>query len=253
MWREIQRWRGVILMAAAVASTIWLAVSNQLVLYIHPRYIVFSVVMAVIGLVLAVLSVRSPTSSDEHDHDHDAKPRGIRSAIPIAAVALSAIVLVSMTALPSATLSSATASQRDITGSTVGANAQTVSGADAASTEAFAKFTVVDWSSLLRQTSDLEFYADKPVDVVGFITPDAEDPDNLFYVSRFVVTCCAVDAQPAGVPVYLKDWRSQFAVDDWVNVTGRFGTNPSDRSALGVALAPEAIEKVEQPVEPYLY
>ncbi|HEV7949157.1 MAG TPA: TIGR03943 family protein, partial [Glaciihabitans sp.] len=125
--------------------------------------------------------------------------------------------------------------------------------AENASEGAFATFTVLDWASLLRQTSDTAFYADKPVDVTGFITEDADDPDNVFYVSRFVITCCAVDAQPVGVPVYMPGWRDEMALDDWVQLTGQFVANPSTSSAQQIALAPESVTPVGEPSEPYLF
>lgn len=244
--RSVQRWRGVILTAAIVAATAWLAVSGQLVLYIHPRYIVFTVVMAVIALALSIAAVLV----QPHDDDDEAQRPG---GLGIAAVVVAAVFVVGLVALPPATLSAETASQRDIVGSTAGSDAQLVEDADAAPTEAFAKFTVVDWSSLLRQTGDLEFYAGKPVDVVGFIVADADAPQDVFLVSRFIVTCCAVDAQPVGVPVYSPGWQQRLAVDDWVRVTGEFTTNPAAASTQPLAIDPAAVEIVEQPSEPYLY
>jgi putative membrane protein len=251
MWPRLQRWRGVILIAAAVAATTWMAFGNQLVLYIHPRYIVFTVVMAAIALALVVASAATGTR-DDHD-EVDAPSRGWPRVLAIAALAVSSAVAVAMVVLPPATLTSSTASQRDINSTTVGQEAQSVDSVDAAPVGAFKAFTVVDWASLLRQTSDLDFYGGKPVDVVGFITADPDDPQNVFYVSRFVVTCCAVDAQPTGVPVYLADWPSTYALDDWVRVTGEFTTNPSARSGQAIALAPDKVTEVEQPSEPYLF
>lgn len=242
MWPKVQRWRGVVLIGFALVATIWLAFGNQLVLYIHPRYIVFTVVMGVIalGLVIASLVIRT------HADDDDEKPHWISWV----GLAVAAAFAAGMVVIPPATLTSATASQRDINSSALGAETQPVEDATAA---ASAGFTVADWSSLLRQTTDLSFYASKPVDVVGFITADADDPSNMFYVSRFVVTCCAVDAQPVGVPVYLPDWQSTYQADDWVQLTGEFSTNPSTASPQSVALSPDTIAKVDQPSEPYLF
>ncbi|MEO7124166.1 MAG: TIGR03943 family protein, partial [Lacisediminihabitans sp.] len=101
--------------------------------------------------------------------------------------------------------------------------------------------------------SDASFYAGKSVDVTGFITADKDDPGNIFYVSRFVITCCAVDAQPVGVPVYYPNWKSEFKSDGWVRVVGGFVTNPSKQSQQSIALVPEKVTKVSQPSEPYLY
>ena len=114
---------------------------------------------------------------------------------------------------------------------------------------------MLDWASLLRQTSDLAFYDAKPVDIVGFVTEDPDDPQNVFYVSRFVITCCAVDAQPVGVPVYAPDWRETYSPDDWVEVTGTFGANPSSKSTQPIAVQPgdAGISAIDEPGDPYLF
>lgn len=238
----------MILVAIASVATVVLAVGNQLVLYIHPRYIVFTVVLVVIALALAAASVLASRS-----HDDDEPSRGWSRLLSVAAIVVAGALALGMLALPPATLTSATAQQRDINSSTIGADAQDVESAAAAPTGASASFTVVDWASLLRQTNDLDFYEGKPVDVVGFITPDADDPENVFYVSRFFVTCCAVDAQPAGVPVYSPGWAAQFEADDWVQVTGEFSANPSSGSTEPLAVTPDQVLPTDQPSEPYLF
>ncbi|MDO7882276.1 TIGR03943 family putative permease subunit [Salinibacterium soli] len=246
-WLSIQRWRGVVLVGLAAVATVVLAATGQLVLYIHPRYVVFTVIMVVLAFLLVLASALLSKPDDE-----DAPASPFSKALSVGAVALAALLAVAMVALPAATLSSATADQRDINSTAIGASDTDLEDAAAVPTAEFAAFTVLDWASLLRQTTDLAFYRDKPVDVVGFITPDASDPD-VFYVSRFFVTCCAVDAQPAGVPVYLPGWASQFEADDWVRVTGQFAANPSSGSAEPLAIDPDDVLAVEQPSEPYLF
>jgi len=250
MWPSIQRWRGVILIGAATAAIVWLALSGQLVLYIHPRYVVFTVIMAVITLIFVTASTFR-RSVDEGDDDVPVGrwPR----IISLTGLVLAGATVVGMLVLPPATLSSATADQRDINSTTISAGVQDLDEVSAGSAESFAALTVVDWSSLLRQTNDLSFYSGKTADITGFITPDADDPDNVFYVSRFFITCCAVDAQPAGVPVYSPGWADTMSADDWVRVTGEFATNPSNLSAQPLALDPSEVTVVEQPAEPYLF
>ena len=68
MWPSIQRWRGVILIGTATAAIVWLALSGQLVLYIHPRYVVFTVIMAVITLVFVTASTLSRAAADHVGH-----------------------------------------------------------------------------------------------------------------------------------------------------------------------------------------
>jgi putative membrane protein len=245
----VQHWRGVVLIALVVVATVWLAATNQLVLYIHPRYIVFTIVMAALALILVISSVAGRL----HHEDDEAPPRGLPRVLSVVAMGIAAALALAMVALPPATLTSATASQRDINSTSVGPETQSVGDAENTPADAFSSFTVVDWASLLRQTVDLDFYEGKSVDVVGFVTPDADDPQNAFYVSRFVVTCCAVDAQPSGVPVYFPDWGSLYAADEWVRVTGEFAVNGSERSQQPLAIVPDSVTAVDQPSEPYLY
>lgn len=248
MWSNVQRWRGVVLAAAAIVSTVWLAVTGQLILYIHPRYVVFTVVMALVALVLVVASFRLRRS-----HADDEPQTRVQRNLGITAGVLASVIAVAMIVVPPATLTSSTVAQRDLNGSGVGAEVQSLDSATSASTASFATFTVRDWASLLRQTSDVGFYASKPVDVVGFVTKDADDPDNVFYVSRFVITCCAVDAQPVGVPVYLPGWKDTYPSDSWVKVAGSFFTNPSRTSAEPVVVVPDSVTAVGQPKDPYLF
>ena len=154
---------------------------------------------------------------------------------------------------PPATLSTATAQQREVN-ATASDDAEALATATTADAETVAAFTVREWSAILRQTSDLAFYADRPATaLLGFVVPDDDDPGNLFYVSRFSVTCCAVDAQPLGVPVYLPGWSAQYPVDTWVEISGSFASNPSPASTEPVVLIPDTVEVVEQPREPYLF
>ncbi len=241
-------------MSLAVTATLWLAIAGELVLYIHPRYIVFTITMALlaVGFVVASACVRSHASHDS-DEGADVPIGRWPKLLTLTAVGLATALAVSMVALPATTLTSATAQQRDINSTVLDLGTTDIASVTAGSAGAFETFSVVDWASLLRQTSDLSFFADKPVVVSGFITADPEDPENLFYVARFVVTCCAVDAQPVGVPVYAPNWSSNFKIDDWVEVRGEFATNPSQSSRQPLAVDPSDITPIEQPREPYLF
>ena len=236
-------------MSVVVVATLWLAATNQLILYIHPRYVWFTVIMSAVALVFVVASafLREP-------HDHEDRPNRRQNVVSGVAVALSIAIAAGILIVPPATLTSATLEAREINGAGLGDDqGQAVAAASTTTDAAFARFTVLDWSSLLRQSTDLGIFAGKPVDVVGFVSADPADPENMFYVSRFVVTCCAVDAQPVGVPVYAPGWEDDFAVDQWVRVEGGFATNPSRASDQAIALVPDTAEVVDQPGEPYLY
>lgn len=249
-WRRVQRWRGVVIIGAMGAVTLWLAATGQLVLYIHPRYIVFTVTMAVIVVAATVFALATPR---HHDDEALAPPNRRSRALGLTAAGLAAAFTLGMVLIPPATLGTATAQQRQIN-ATASDDAEQLAAVSSADANTVAAFTVREWSTVLRQTSDLAFFADKPVTaLLGFVTADTEDPDNMFYVSRFAVTCCAVDAQPLGVPIHLPGWAGQYPADTWVQVSGVFGSNPSRVSSQPVVLLVDTVEMVEQPREPYLF
>lgn len=272
--RLVARWQGILLSLIGIVATVWLAVTDRLGLYIHPRYFWFTVIMSAIAAVLVIAAfamapVRAPEPETtdghghehehdhEHDHDHEhghgrrraAQPqraawlRGATAALIVVGAAIALLVL------PPSTLTSSTATQRSInsSGATLGGDAPTLVGGDTS------QFSVKDWALLLRQNPDAEYFADQQVNVTGFVTPSPDDPENVFYVARFVVTCCAVDAQPVGVPVYLPDWEASFSADQWVEASGAFAANDGSPSAEPLLLTPDDVSVTEQPEQPYVF
>jgi putative membrane protein len=261
--RLIARWQGILLALIGIVATVWLAATDRLGLYIHPRYFWFTVITAAIGalLVVAAFAVAPLPEPRDEEHEHDehahdehvhaeaptsTRAGGIRAVLTVTIVVGAAIALL---VLPPATLTSATATQRSInsSGATVDQDAPALVGGDTS------QFTVKDWALLLRQSPDAATFADKTVDVTGFVTASPDDPENVFYVARFVVTCCAVDAQPVGVPVYLPDWPERFSPDEWVTASGPILPNPGSSSAESLLLTPDEISVTDQPDQPYVY
>ncbi|MDM4761694.1 TIGR03943 family protein [Galbitalea sp. SE-J8] len=253
--------RGVLLVAAPLGVTLWLAATGRLDLYIHPRYIVFTVIMCAIALVALVLGALA--RGDGHDHGLDdplgdpldggepvaappARGRALRSVLSGASVVVCAALAIALVVVPPTTLTSATAVQR--------AAAPVAPAAGAAPVDAHAStagFTLKDWSALLAQTSDPSFYAGRSVDVTGFVVAGARG-GSTFSLTRFVVTCCAVDAQPVSVPVLLPGWSDQYAADDWLHITGTFVADPSG-GAAPIVLQPDSVTTMHEPDDPYLY
>lgn len=238
----LDRWKGVALAASGVVATLWLAATGRLGLYIHPRYFVFTVIMAVVAVVFLVAAFAVPRArGDEHASPAASARRRPGTAAGAVVVVASAIALL---VLPPATLTSATASQRELNAAAaVGDSVPQLVGGDPST------FTVKDWALLLRQNPDPADFAD-PIEITGFVLPSGEHED-VFYVARFTVTCCAVDAQPVGVPVHLPGWQERFEADHWVAASGRLADDPAG-GAMPV-LVPESVEETEQPEQPYVF
>ncbi|OUD97575.1 hypothetical protein CMMCAS08_00550 [Clavibacter michiganensis subsp. michiganensis] len=260
---------GLVLLAACIVSTLWLTITGQLGLYIHPRYFVFTGIMAVIGLVATVagFALRPADAAEEHDHDHGSAALDDLAAGPaelpaaraslrarasrVAVAAVVTVTVVAVLVLPPRTLTQSTVTQRALNSSTVASDA--APDQELLGTSDFSTLGVKDWSQLLAQTTDPTFFTSKSVDITGFVSADPDDPDDVFYVTRFVVTCCAVDAQPVGVPVYQPGWKSTLQTDEWVRVTGPFASNPSAKSRQPLAVMPQGVQQVDQPADPYVY
>lgn len=256
--RLLDRWIGVVLSTIGIVATLWLGFTGQLALYIHPRYFVFTIVMAVIAGVLALSAfalVPAGPRADGHGHAEghghaDAGSRHWRGLGAAGSTLIAAAAVVGLLVLPPSTLSTATVTQRDLNGS-----ASTLSRSDAVDLMGadYTTFTMKDWISLLRQGVGEEFLTGKTATVTGFVTPDKSDPENVFFAARFVVTCCAVDAQPIGLPVYSPGWQDRFETDSWVTVSGGFRTNPSQISKEALVMVPDSIAPVPEPDSPYVY
>lgn len=247
--RLVSRWQGVVLSLIGLTATIWLGLSGQLALYIHPRYFVFTVVMAVIAGVLALAAFAfAPTAQDGHEHGNEPGSRW-GWLWPLGSVLTMVAAVVALLILPPSTLTTATVAQRDLNGS---ASALTLKAPALPGKGDYSAFTVRDWASLLRSGAKQDFFADKTATVTGFVSADKTDP-NVFFVTRFVVTCCAVDAQPIGVPVYHPGWQNEYKTDSWVTVTSSFRANPNAASREAIVLIPDSIQSTTQPAQPYVY
>jgi uncharacterized repeat protein (TIGR03943 family) len=255
----LKRWQGFILSLIAIVATIWLSVSGQLGLFIHPRYAVFTIVMCAVGGILAIAGF---VVSGSPEREHDDGPERHRLLRTVGSVTLILGAAFALLVLPPAALTESTAQQREVNSSVdveVTANT-TESGATSYPGEEgivpgtdTSTFSVRDWVLALQAGLSPEFLAANPASIVGFISPDQKDPGNVFYVTLFAIACCAVDATPLGVAVYSPDWQQQYEAGDWVRVDGVLGQNPSVASGETYAVSPDAITPVETPNDPYLY
>jgi putative membrane protein len=154
--RLVARWQGILLALIGIVATAWLAATDRLGLYIHPRYFWFTVIMAAIAavLVVAAFALAPLAEPESHEHAPDASTRrsgSIRAALAATIVVGAAFALL---VLPPATLTSATATQRSInsTGATLDRNVPVFAGGDTS------QFTVKDWAMLLRQGPDADIH-----------------------------------------------------------------------------------------------
>ena len=252
MW--LHRWFGAALTLLGTVATIWLAVVGKLGFYIHPRYTLFTVALAVIGAALVVGAiVIQPGAAPDHDHDHDHSPSvhdrgsgrgrlldGLRLALFVAAA-------VTLLIVPPSTLTERARLDRDLATSDQGlsaSDAATLTGGDPAT------FSVKDWASQLR-TGGQAAVLGQHVALSGYVLDRGED--DVFFAVRMLITCCAVDAHPVGVPVYRPGWRRELKPGQWIAVDGTFAENPDRASRSGTVIRPQSVTRIKEPAKPYVF
>lgn len=240
------------LTVVGVAATISLVLSGRLSLYIHPRYTVFTTVMAVLAGLACLAALAVLPGSGEHDHgQHSEEPTGTAPRRRHLSTGLRVIIIglatVSLLILPPATLTATTLQNRDVASSSrvrAGTDVRTLVGSDPST------LTVKDWAGLLDQGGP-EAVADKPVRVSGFVLDRGDD--TVFYAARMLVTCCAVDGQPVGIPVRRAGWRDEFRTGDWIQLDGSFVENADRTSRFRLVVDPATIQKIDEPEQPYVF
>ncbi|MDA0266196.1 MAG: TIGR03943 family protein [Cyanobacteria bacterium] len=110
--------------------------------------------------------------------------------------------------------------------------------------------TLTEWIRTLNVYPEPDAYEGKPVSVTGFVIQPPEWSTDYLMVARFVLTCCAADAYPIGLPVQVAAEDRSYAPDSWITVTGTMATATVEGQRRLVIL-PDTVETVPEPDQPY--
>ncbi|MEL6605159.1 MAG: TIGR03943 family protein [Cyanobacteria bacterium J06614_10] len=232
---------------------------GKLLLLLHPDYAWLSNTAAVLIALLAahklfkivrqVQSRRATRAADTNEGGHiTLLPPNISSALMLG------IAVFGLIYTPQA-FASETAVQRGIADTLSLTRAQPQRFARAAAPE---ERTIIDWIRLINVYPEPDAYEAEAVDVSGFVIYPEAWPAGYLMVSRFVLTCCAADAYPVGLPVKLPTGENGeadselYPVNSWLQVTGEMMTETLD-GRRQVAIAPTNIQPIEEPKNPYEY
>jgi uncharacterized repeat protein (TIGR03943 family) len=246
----VRNWSGAALALVGVVATIWLAATGRLTLYVHPRYTLLTVIMAVLTLLVLVgmAAVGVSSAADEDlDDDHVTRVSAFGRLLIWSNGAVLIWAALALLVIPPATLSSTTRQARELVTSGQALDSTKVAalvGADPTT------FSVKDWAALLSQGGP-EAVLGKQVDLSGYVLD--RDEEDVFFIARLAVSCCAVDAQPIGVPVYRPGWRDEIEPGAWIKIEGAFVKNPSRDSQEGVAIGVGSLANIEEPDQPYVF
>jgi putative membrane protein len=216
-----------------------LFLSGEIAYLIHPRYIYFTVGAAIISIIVGFIGIVFNFKREE----------GKKTSFKLVDIVKLGLVFV-LIYLPNFQinpLSSATFSQRSLD-----LNTLNMDDLESSELSGFVRnsenITLGEWVKAINLNPDLEDYVGKNVKVSGFVfKPDEES--NLFMVSRFIVTCCAVDARPVGIFV---DSDEKLRQDQWIEVKGVFDIVEINKEPT-LVIKENEIKEIEIPAQPYIY
>lgn len=112
--------------------------------------------------------------------------------------------------------------------------------------------TIIDWMRTLNVYPEPDAYTGQAVKVSGFVIHPEEWPEDYLMLSRFVLTCCAADAYPVGLPVQLAVSRQAYNPDSWLEVEGQMVTTTINGQRQ-LTIEPTRLEPIPEPRNPYEY
>ncbi len=112
--------------------------------------------------------------------------------------------------------------------------------------------SLIEWKRTLDVYPEPDAYTGQKVKLQGFVVHTSNLPDNFFMISRFVITCCAADVYPVGLPVKLTQSRSAYPPDKWLEIEGKVITETIDGNRQ-LAIQPDKLTPIPEPKNPYDY
>lgn len=241
---------------AALLFKYW--ITGQLYLLIHPNYfsLVFatSIVLFLLGLfkIRTVLKQgkRDSVSGDLENNQHiTLLPKSVGTGLLLLAAILGLVIA-------PRPLTSQIALQRGISESLPITRVQAESFRATVKPE---EKTLIDWVRTLNAYPEPDEYTGQPAKVSGFVVHLPQLPDNYLLISRFILTCCAVDAYPVGLPVKLTGSRNSYPPDTWLEIEGEMFTEAlpvevgKRDTRRQLAIAARSVKPIPTPADPYGY
>lgn len=95
-------------------------------------------------------------------------------------------------------------------------------------------------------------YEGKEVEVVCQTFVNEQLPEHRVMCYRYLITCCAADAQPIFVFINTENMEELVAGERWVKVRGSVALM-GEKNKKVIAITPDLLEYVEEPTFPYAY
>ena len=224
------------------------AVNGQLTWYINVRFVPLTIFgMIFLGILAQAVfteirrSRQHELEHPDHHHEHDHSPSTANLWFMLIPLAIGLLI-------PARPLDSSAFSTKGF--NTSAPLVSSDSSARIFETESQER-NILDWLKLFNFQDDISEFIGQEASVVGFVYFDENLQADQFYVSRFVVSCCAADGFAIAMPVSWND-SSTLKQDSWVLVRGTIDSITLNGSRAPMVIA-ESVEAVDIPDQPYLF
>jgi uncharacterized repeat protein (TIGR03943 family) len=112
--------------------------------------------------------------------------------------------------------------------------------------------SLVDWVRTLNVYPEPDAYTGQKAKVQGFVIHQPNVSEEYIFLARFVLSCCAADAYPVGLPVQISGTRQQYPPDTWLEVEGQM-TTQTIAEKRQLTIKANSLKKIPQPKNPYSY
>ncbi|KYC34946.1 hypothetical protein WA1_49945 [Scytonema hofmannii PCC 7110] len=222
----------------------WL--TEKLVLLVHPRYFWLVITSGFVLLFIALFRVwglwRKHPTLPKVQHLSLFPPSWSSGLLLV-------IALVGLVVIPRP-LTSYAANQQDVTDFSIAAN-RFKPQAFRASIRPEDR-TLVDWVKTLTVYPEPDRYVGQRAKVQGFVVHLKSLPDDFFVIARFVITHCALDATPMGLPVKLTTNRQAYSPDTWLEIEGEIMTAELEGKRQ-LTIQAKSVKPIPEPKNPYEY
>ena len=231
------------------------AITGQYQLLIHPNYFYLMLATSILLLIIGIIKIKQLLTTFIATTDNESHltifPPGIGSSLLL-------LTAIAGLLIPPTVLTSSTALQRGITETLPPTRVQPQTFITQTRPE---ERSLIEWVRTLNAYPEPDAYTGQPAKITGFTIHLPELGDNYLLLSRFILTCCAVDAYPIFIPVELPPNTEQYADDTWLEITGTMTTQTlkiRDRSQTPqekrrLILKAENIKQIPTPSNPYSY
>lgn len=245
--RMFRSYQGLILLGLCIFF-VSKAVNGQLTWYINSRFVPLTIVgiafLAIMAQTIFTEIRRSRQHELEHpEHHHEHDHVSSSSALWIMFIPLAIGFLI-----PARPLDSAAFTTKGF--NTSAPLVSSDSSAQIFETESQER-NILQWLKLFNYQDDITEFIGQEASVVGFVYFGNELEAGQFFVSRFVVSCCAADGFAIAMPV---QWEKSNSLeqDAWVVVKGKIESIDLDGRRTPLIVA-ESVEPTDVPAQPYLF